>query len=193
MLLSAMLAAREAIGGIADGQIRIVAIATETPAALFTLGSYAGASLRLAGLTWGPEDLSAALGAERNRGTDGGFTDPYRLSRSLTLMGAAAAAVDAIDTVFPSFRDLTGLEREAETARRDGFIGKLAIHPDQVPVINRVFTPSTEAIAHARRVIDAFAAAGNAGAISIDNQMYDRPHLLRAERLLARARSAGLA
>jgi citrate lyase subunit beta/citryl-CoA lyase len=193
MLLSAMLAAREAMSGIADGQIRIVAIATETPAALFALGSYVGASLRLAGITWGAEDLSAAIGAERNRDTDGAFTDPYRLARSLTLMAAAAAAVDPIDTVFTSFRDAIGLEKEAEAARRDGFVGKLAIHPEQVPIINRVFTPSREAIAHARAVIDGFAAAGNAGAISIDDQMYDRPHLLRAERLLARARAAGLA
>ena len=112
MLLSAMLAAREAVAGLADGHIKIIALATETPAALFTLGSYADFSFRLSGLTWGAEDLSAAVGAERNRDTDGSFTDPYRLARSLTLMGAASAGVDAIDTVFVSFRDSKGLEEK---------------------------------------------------------------------------------
>ncbi|MEO8667445.1 MAG: CoA ester lyase [Bauldia sp.] len=193
MLLSAMLAAREALAGIDEGAIRIVAIATETPAALFDLGSYAGASNRLAALTWGAEDLSAALGAETNRDALGEFTDPYRLARTLTLAGASAAGVEAIDTVFPAFRDAAGFEKEAEAARRDGFGGKLAIHPDQVPVINRVFTPSTEAIARAAAIVAAFAESSAAGVISIEGQMLDRPHLLRAERVLARARAAGIA
>jgi citrate lyase subunit beta/citryl-CoA lyase len=188
-----MLAAREALAGIDDGVIRIVAIATETPASLFDLGSYAGASNRLAALTWGAEDLSAALGAETNREADGSFTEPYRLARTLTLAGASAAGVDAIDTVFPAFRDMAGFEREAEMARRDGFGGKLAIHPDQIPVINRIFTPSTEAIARARAIVGAFAEAPEAGVISLDGQMLDRPHVLRAERVLARARAAGIA
>jgi citrate lyase subunit beta/citryl-CoA lyase len=193
MLLSAMLAAREAQASIDDGAIRIVAIATETPAALFDLGSYAGASNRLAALTWGAEDLSAALGAETNRDEQGHFTDPYRLARTLTLAGANAAGVEAIDTVYPAFRDAEGFEKEAEAARRDGFGGKLAIHPDQVAIINRVFTPSPEAIGRARAIVAAFAESTETGVIGIDGQMLDRPHLLRAERVLARARAAGIA
>ena len=193
MLLSAMLAAREALSGVEDGSIRIVAIATETPAALFQLDSYAGSSVRLAGLAWGAEDLSASLGAEASRDGAGRLTDPYRLARTLTLAGASAAEVAAIDAPFTNFRDLDGLEREAEAARRDGFGGKLAIHPDQVPVINRVFTPSVEAIGNARAVLAAFAEADNAGVVSLNGEMLDRPHMLRAERVLARARAAGIA
>lgn len=188
MLLSAMLAAREALAGIDEGATRIIALATETAASLFTLQSYRGATRRLAGLAWGAEDLSTALGAEASRDADGNLTDPYRLARSLCLAGAAAAGVAAIDTVFVTIRDLAGLEAEAESARRDGFSGKLAIHPDQVPIINRAFTPSADAIARARRIVDAFAAAGGAGVVTLDGEMIDRPHLGRAELVLARAR-----
>lgn len=192
-LLSAMLAAREALAGIDDGATRILVIATETASALFAMGSYRGASARLAGLSWGSEDLSAALGAEANRDAGGLLTDPYRLARVLCLAGAAAAGVAAIDSPYPDFRDLEGLAREAEASRRDGFSGKLAIHPDQVAVINRVFTPTQEAVAHARAIVDAFAAAGNPGVVGLDGRMLDRPHLIGAERVLARARAAGLA
>jgi citrate lyase subunit beta/citryl-CoA lyase len=192
-LLSAMLSAREALAGLEDGAVSIVAIATETPASLFELGSYRGASARLAGIAWGAEDLSAGLGSETNRDTDGRLTDPFRLARTLTLAGAAAAGVAAIDSPFTAFRDGAGLEREAEAARRDGFGGKLAIHPDQVPVINRVFTPSTEAIARARAVVAAFAESDGVGVVGLDGEMLDRPHLLRAERILERARAAGIA
>ena len=190
--LSAMLAAREALAGLADGVIGILPIATESPAALFTLQSYAGASTRLVGLTWGAEDLSTALGAEATRGASGELTDPYRLARALCLAGASAANVLAIDTVFTRLRDGTGLEAEAIAARRDGFVGKLAIHPDQVPIINAVFTPSPAAIARAAAVVQAFAAAAGAGSIAFKGQMLDRPHLRQAERLLARAKAAGL-
>lgn len=189
--LSALLSVEEARAGVPDGSIRILAIATETAAALFGLGTYRGASGRLAGLAWGGEDLSAALGATRVRDESGALTDPYALARTLCLAGARAAAVAPVDTVFTDFRDEAGLRREAEAAAADGFEGKLAIHPAQVPVINDAFTPSAEALGHARRVVEAFAAAPGAGVVSLDGRMLDRPHLASAERLLARA--AGLA
>jgi citrate lyase subunit beta/citryl-CoA lyase len=185
--LDAKLAAREALAGLPDGAIGIMAIATETAAALFAAGTYAGASPRLSALTWGAEDLSADIGAETNRDKDGSFTGPFRLARSLCIAAAAAAKVAALDTVFVDFRNADGLRREAEEARRDGFIGKLAIHPGQVAVINEVFTPSPADIAKAQAVIAAFAAAPGVGVVGIDGVMYDRPHLERAKRLLARA------
>jgi citrate lyase subunit beta/citryl-CoA lyase len=188
MHLDAKLTAQEALHGLADGHIRIVAIATETAASLFVAGSYRDASPRLSGLTWGAEDLSAELGAEANRGVDGSFLDPYRLARALCLAGAASAQVPAIDTVYVDFRNTDGLRRECEEARRDGFTGKMAIHPAQVPVINEVFTPSADAIARAQAIVAAFAAAPGAGTIGIGGVMYDRPHLRRAEQLLARAK-----
>jgi citrate lyase subunit beta/citryl-CoA lyase len=185
--LDAKLAAREAIAALPDGAIRIMAIATETAAALFVAGTYAGASRRLAGLTWGAEDLSADLGAETNRDGDGGFTGPFRLARSLCVAAAAAAKVPALDTVFVDFRNAHGLRRECEEARRDGFTGKLAIHPAQVAVINEVFTPSAAEIARAQAVVAAFESTPGVGVVGIDGVMYDRPHLERAKRLLARA------
>ena len=165
---------------------RIMAIATETPAAMFGLGSYGG-SERLIALTWGAEDLPAAIGAATSREPDGRYTSPYELARSLCLFGAAAAGVLAIDTVFPAFRDLDGLAAYAARARRDGFSGMMAIHPDQVPVINAAFTPDPDEIDRARRIVAAFAAASGAGAIAIDGRMLDRPHLVQAQRLLAAA------
>ena len=185
--LDAKLAAREAIAGLSDGAIAIMAIATETAAALFAAGTYAGASPRLAALTWGAEDLSADIGAETNRDADGRFTGPFRLARSLCIAAAAAAKVAALDTVFVDFRNAEGLRREAEEARRDGFAGKLAIHPAQVAIIDEVFTPSAAEIARAQAVVAAFAAAPGVGVVGIDGVMYDRPHLERAKRLLARA------
>jgi len=183
----AKLAAREAIAGLPDGHVKIVAIATETAQALFLAGTYRGASARLAGLTWGAEDLSAELGAEANRDPDGRFLDPYRLARALCLAGAANAEIPAIDTVYVDFRNDTGLRRECEEARRDGFTAKMAIHPAQVAVINDVFTPKPDAIARARAIVAAFAAAPGAGAVGIGGVMYDRPHLARARQVLARA------
>jgi citrate lyase subunit beta / citryl-CoA lyase len=188
----AKLAAREAIAGVPDGHVKIVAIATETAAALFLAGTYGGASARLEGLTWGAEDLSAELGAEANRDHEGRFLDPYRLARALCLAGAAAARVAAIDTVTVDFRNATALRRESEDARRDGFTGKMAIHPAQVPVINEVFTPTPAATAKARAVVAAFEANPGKGTVGIDGVMYDRPHLERARQLLARATAAGL-
>lgn len=185
--LDAKLTAREAMAGIEEGSIKIVVVATETAAAAFSLGSYRGASPRLTGLTWGAEDLSADIGAETSRGPDGRHTEPFRLARSLCLFGAVAAGVQPIDTVFAAFRDEEGLRRECEEARRDGFTGKMAIHPAQVPVINAVFSPTPEAIAEAEAVVAAFAANPGAGVVNIGGEMFDRPHLTRAERLLARA------
>jgi citrate lyase subunit beta/citryl-CoA lyase len=189
----AKLAVREAIAGLPDGHVKIVAIATETASALFLAGTYGGASARLEGLTWGAEDLSAELGAETNRDANGRFLDPYRLARALCLAGAAAAQVQAIDTIAADFRNLELLRRESEEARRDGFTGKMAIHPAQVPVINELFTPTAEAIAKARAIIAAFERNPGMGTIGIDGVMYDRPHLERAKRLLARAKAGGVA
>jgi citrate lyase subunit beta/citryl-CoA lyase len=187
----AKLAVREAQNNLRDGHIKILPIATETAAALFMVGTFAGASARLIGMTWGAEDLSAELGARANRDPQGRFLDPYRLARSLCLAGAAAAGVAAIDTVFVDFRNDAGFRNECEEACRDGFVGKMAIHPAQVPIINAVFSPSADAIAHAQSVIAAFAAAPGAGVVGIGGVMYDRPHLAKAKQLLARAGSPG--
>jgi citrate lyase subunit beta/citryl-CoA lyase len=184
----AKITAREAVHGIADGALDIIAIATETAQAIFLAGTYVGASKRLTGLTWGAEDLSVELGAEANRDRDGHFLAPYQLARSLCLAGAAAAQVQAIDTVYVDFRNEAGLRRECEEARRDGFTGKMAIHPAQVAVINEVFTPTADAVKRAEAVIAAFAENPGAGTVGIGGVMYDRPHLERARQLLARAK-----
>ncbi|HEX8216012.1 MAG TPA: CoA ester lyase [Allosphingosinicella sp.] len=165
---------------------QILAIATETPAAIFQLGTYGG-SRRLAGLTWGAEDLPAAIGASTSREEDGGFTAPYEIARALCLFGAAAAGVAPIETVYPAFRDLDGLADYAARARRDGFTGMMAIHPAQVHAINAAFTPSEDEISHARAVVAAFEANPGAGALSLDGRMIDRPHLVQAQRILAAA------
>jgi citrate lyase subunit beta/citryl-CoA lyase len=187
--LGAKLAVREAEFGLPDGETRVIAIATETASGLFALGTFAGASHRLQGIAWGGEDLSADIGAETNRDETGRYTEPYRLARTLTLLGATAAEADAIDSVFTNFRDLDGLAAECREARRDGFVAKMAIHPAQVPVINEAFTPSAEALARAQAVIDAFAANPNVGVVGVAGEMLDRPHLKRAQRLFERART----
>lgn len=188
--VDAKLAVREAMNDLPDGQIKIVAIATETAAALFLAGTFAGASKRLSALTWGAEDLSAELGAERNRDSEGVLLDPYRLARVLCLAGAASAGVAAIDTVFTDFRDSEAFRRECGAARRDGFAGKMAIHPTQVPIINEAFTPSVEALREARAIVAEFVANPDAGVAAIGGVMVDRPHLARAKRLLARTKPA---
>ncbi|KQN94481.1 citrate lyase [Sphingomonas sp. Leaf231] len=164
----------------------ILPIATETPAAIFQLGSYAGCGVALAGLTWGAEDLPAAIGAAAAREDDGRFTAPYEMARALTLFGAHAADMAAIETVYPAFRDLDGLDAFARRAARDGFTGMMAIHPGQVATINAAFTPTAEQVEHARRIVAAFAAAPGAGALQLDGRMIDAPHLTQARRLLAR-------
>ncbi len=183
----AKLAVREAENDLPDGHIKILPIATETAAALFLAGSFTGASARLIGLTWGAEDLSAELGAQANRDAEGQWLDPYRLARALCLAGAAAAQVPAIDTVYVDFRNAAGFRRECEEACRDGFLGKMAIHPAQVPIIKEVFTPTLRARARAQAIVDAFAASPGAGVVGIGGVMYDRPHLARAKARLARA------
>jgi citrate lyase subunit beta/citryl-CoA lyase len=187
MALDAKIAVREALHGLTDGSTQIAAIATETAAAIFGLGTYAGVSARLAALTWGGEDLATDIGATTNKNSDGGWTAPFQLARDLCLFGSAAAGLPAIDTVFTNFRDEAGLAAECQAAVRDGFSGKLAIHPAQVPVINDAFTPSPEALARAVRIVEAFAATGDAGVVGLDGEMLDRPHLKAAQNLLARA------
>ncbi len=183
--LTAKLDRLEAQHGLAAGAICILPIATETARSLFELHTYAGLEPgRLIGLTWGAEDLPAAVGAETNRAPDGGYTDLCRLARSLCLAGAAAAGVPAFETVYPAFRDLEGLEAYAEQGRREGFAGMLAIHPAQARPINRVFTPSPEAVEHARRVVALFESNPGAGVLSLDGRMLDAPHLKQALRLL---------
>jgi len=179
------LSALETREGIAVGSTRILPVATETARALFHLDSYVGASARLHGLTWGAEDLPAALGATTNRGPDGELAFVYQLARALCLAAAVAADVQPVDTVYPDFRDLVGLEKSAARARMDGFTGKIAIHPDQVPIIQRAFTPTPEELAHARSVVAAFAANPNVGTVALDGRMLDRPHLTQAQRVLA--------
>lgn len=192
--LAALLSVREAEAGLADGTLRIHALIAETAAGVLAASSYRAMTDRLEAVTWGGEDLAADLGASANRAKDGGYLDAFRLARSLTLLGAAAAKVLAIDTVFTDFRDPEGLEAECHAAVRDGFSGKLAIHPGQVETINRIFTPSAEATAWARSIVELFAEAGpDAGVLSLDGQMIDRPHLRQAERILARAKASNAA
>ena len=191
--LSAMLRVHEAANDLADGQTRIIALITETAAGVLSAGTYADPNPRLAGVTWGAEDLSASVGASATRDEDGRYTDVFRLARAVTILGAAIADVVAIDTVFVNFRDVDGLRRECIEAERDGFTAKMAIHPAQVPIINEAFTPSPGAVARSQAIVRAFADAGNPGVVGIDGQMYDRPHLRRAERLLARAKAAATA
>lgn len=165
----------------------ILPVATETPAAMFQLGTYAIVARMLVGLTWGAEDLPAAIGASTSRETDGRYTPPYNVVRAMALFGAHAAGVPAIETVYPDFRDLDGLAAYAARGRRDGFTGMMAIHPAQVPVINAAFTPSADEVAHARAVVALFAANPGAGALQLDGRMVDAPHLKQAERVLALA------
>ena len=179
--------ALEAAQGMTVGATRIAVVATETPAAVFALGSYTPAHPRLAALTWGAEDLGAAVGATDNKEADGSWTFPYQLARAQCLFAAAAAGVAPIDTLYADFRDHEGLAADCRRARRDGFTGRLAIHPDQVAIINAGFAPSDVDIAQARQVVAAFAADPDAGTIGIDGKMYDMPHLKAARRTLAAA------
>lgn len=170
------------------GSTAVLPLCTERPEALFSLDGYVGSTPRLAGLTWGAEDLSAAVGAMANRDDNGNWLPLYELARSLCLAAAATAEVAAIDTVYTDFRDLDGLARYARNARRDGFAGMLAIHPDQVGVINEAFVPSDKEIERAERIIALFAEHPDAGALGMDGEMIDRPHLVQAKRILQMAR-----
>ncbi|MGA8756700.1 MAG: CoA ester lyase [Stellaceae bacterium] len=177
------LSAFETAANLSLGNIRVIAIATETPAAMFAIGTYAGVSPRLAGITWGAEDLAACIGGN-NRRSDGTYDDVYRLARSLCLLAASAAEVEAIDTIYTDFRDEARLAEEAAAAKRSGFTGKMAIHPAQIAVINRAFSASEDELAWARKVVALFADNPDAGTIALDGKMIDRPHLTLARRLL---------
>lgn len=182
------LSALEVREGLELGSTRIIPVATEVAGALFDLQSYAGATPRLQGLTWGAEDLATALGATSNRNEQGDFTFTYQLARSLCLLASAHAEVQAIDTLSVDFKDMKALAADVHNARREGFSGKLAIHPDQVEVINQGFTPSAHDLSHAQRIVDAFAQAQGAGAVQLDGKMVDKPHLTQALRLLQLSR-----
>lgn len=177
----------EAKAGMTQGSVKIAVVATETPLAMFNLGSYTPPHPRLVALTWGAEDLAAAIGATGNKEEDGHWTDPYRLARSLCLYASASAGVAPVDTLYADFRNPEGLEADCRRARRDGFTGRIAIHPDQVAIINRCFSPSDEEIAEAQKIVDAFAANPDAGTLGIDGKMVDIPHLKAARRTLASA------
>jgi citrate lyase subunit beta / citryl-CoA lyase len=184
--LGRRLDALEQRSSLALGSTRILPIATETPEALFDLGGYAACAPRLAGLTWGAEDLRVALGASTNVDERGEWLPTYELARSLCLLAAAAAYVQAIDTVYTDLRNAEGLLRQTTAAQRDGFTGKLAIHPGQVEILNRAFEPTADTIAYAHRVVEAFDASGT-GVVALDGKMLDRPHLAHARRVLALA------
>jgi citrate lyase subunit beta/citryl-CoA lyase len=177
----------------APSAVKIIPVASETPAAVFNLGQYAmGAKIeRLVGLTWGAEDLSAAVGASGNRDANGEWSFTYKLARSLTLLAAHGAGVQAIETLHADFRDVEGLRTSSRAARAEGFSGRLAIHPDQVAVINEAFTPSEAEVAFARRVVAAFDADPNLGAVAIDGKMIDQPHLKQARSVIAQVAAAG--
>ncbi|MEM5472748.1 CoA ester lyase [Hoeflea sp. AS60] len=188
--LSARIAVLEVEAGLEEGKILIHALMTETAGGMLSAGSFAAKSERLSALAWGAEDLAADIGASSNKDANGVYTDVFRMARSLTILAAAHSRVDAIDTVFTDFKDLEGLEAECRAAVRDGFNGKMAIHPDQVAVINKTFTPQAEDVERAVRILALFAAAGpDAGVLSLDGKMIDRPHLRQAQRI---ARRAGL-
>ena len=183
-LLDHYLTALETAAGTECGTTQVIVLVTETADAMFTTGSYAGAA-RVVALTWGAEDLADALGASANRDEDGSYGFTYQLARSLCLVGATAAGVSAIETIHGDFRDEAGLRKRATEVRRAGFRGMLAIHPAQVDVINEAFTPSTEELARAQEIVDLFAANPGVGAIGHKGAMLDRPHLARAQALLA--------
>lgn len=186
------LAALEVAHGMETGATRVIVLVTETAAAMFTTGDYAGAP-RVVALTWGAEDLADAVGASGNRDADGSYAFTYELARSLCLLGAAAAGVAAVETIHGDYRDLDGLRARAEQVRRAGYRGMLAIHPAQVAVINAAFAPGREEVAQAREIVALFAANPGAGAIGYRGGMLDRPHLARAEVLLRRAGETGAA
>lgn len=185
--LAAMLRVAEAQAGLEDGVTNIIAIATETARGVINAGTYANCSSRLEAMAWGAEDLSADIGAYSPRDANRNLTPLFAYARTMVLLGAVDAGVVAIDSIYTDFRDEAGLIKECADAFRDGFTGKMAIHPAQIEVINQAFTPSSAALSRAKAIVDAFAAAGNSGVISLDGRMLDRPHLKLAERIIAQA------
>ena len=180
--------ALEARAGLAPGSVKIVPVATETPQAVLNMQSFCAPRPRLAGVTWGAEDLSAAIGAVANKDEDGSWSPLYQLANSLCLAAAAAADVPAIDTLHADFRDAAGLAAACRASRRRVFRGRIAIHPDQVETINTAYSPSAAELEHARRIVAAFAAQPDAGTLSLDGVMIDKPHLTQALRTLDAAR-----
>lgn len=189
VLLDHFLSALEQREGVPQGRVRIIPVVTETPGAMFTLNTYKGASSRLMGLTWGAEDLSTAIGASTNRVESGEYEFTYRLARSLCLVGAHAAGLQAIETITANFRDPALLLREVRASRRAGFTGKIAIHPDQIDPINAGFSPDEAEVAHAQAVVLAFENANGAGTVQLEGKMLDKPHLTQARRLLSAAQA----
>lgn len=186
-LLSKILLVHEEENDLEPGRTAILPIATERPAALFAMDGYADSTRRLGGLTWGAEDLGAALGATATRGDDGDWLPPYQLARTLCRLAAAAAGVPAIDTVYTDYKDTEGLARYASAARRDGFEGMLAIHPGQIQIINDAFVPTRDETERAQRIVELFAENPDAGTLGLDGEMIDRPHWLQAKRILETA------
>ncbi|MES2360676.1 MAG: CoA ester lyase [Pseudomonadota bacterium] len=183
--LAHYLDALEVREGVAQGHIRIMPVATETPQSLFALASYEGCSARLAGLTWGAEDIAAALGASTNRRPDGEYDSVYQLARSLCLAGAVAAGVQPIDTIWADFGDEPGLVKDSKAARQRGFTGKIAIHPKQVAAINAAFTPSDEELAWSKKVVELFESNPGLGTVGLEGKMLDMPHLKQAQAVIA--------
>jgi citrate lyase subunit beta/citryl-CoA lyase len=186
------LSALEAAHGLPQGGIKIIPVATETAKSMFALGTYAGASQRMTLMTWGAEDIAAVVGASANRDAHGKYDPLYELARTLCLAGAAAAEAAAIDTVYVNFRNPAGLEEECQRVRRAGFQGKIAIHPDQIEIINAAFTPTPAEIAHAEKIIHAFDSNPALGTVGIDGKMYDMPHLKLARKVKAAADRLGV-
>jgi len=190
-LISNYLDALEVAADVTPGHVKLLVVATETPAAMIGFASYATPSHRLVAMTWGAEDLGAALGALANKEANGDWTFPYQMARAQCLFAAGAAGVLPLDTLYADFRDQQGLAESCRIGRRDGFVGRIAIHPDQIATINECFTPSEADLAHARRVVAAFAAQPDAGTLGIDGKMYDMPHLIAAKRALASVGETG--
>lgn len=186
--LDARLATMERRAGVSAGSTRVLPLVTERADALFRIPEYVQVTGRLIGLTWGAEDLAAELGVEKNKDTDGNWLPPFQLARSLCLIGAAAAGVPAIDTVYVDVRNADGMQTFADCARRDGFAGMLAIHPAQIAPIHAAFTPDADALAQAQQIVELFDANPGVGVLQLDGRMLDRPHYVQAQRLLAVAR-----
>lgn len=190
--LAKILGKQEKANKLEDGVTEISVLATEVAEALLVMHTFVNCTPRLSSLCWGSEDLSADIGSKTTRDSTGTLTSPFRIARGLCLVTSAAANVAAIDTIYIDLRDQPGLAREAADAARDGFTGKLAIHPDQVSVINEAFTPSQAEIARASEIVQAFAESDSTGVLTMDGEMLDRPHLKRAKGVISRARLAGL-
>ena len=191
-LLDNYLSALETVAGLPVGGIKIIPVATETAPSLFALGTYAKASPRMTLMTWGAEDIAAVVGASANRDENGVYDPLYELARTLCLAAAANADAAAIDTVYTNFRNPVGLEEECRRVRRAGFQGKIAIHPDQIAIINDAFTPKPEEIAFAKRVVDAFAANPGMGTVGMEGKMIDIPHLKQSKKIIGIAERLGV-